>query len=316
MNFGLMLKIGGSPALVAVLAGGVASITGLVAVACLRKAGRHAAFALGLVTLLLVAVSAGAGIFGTARGRAQTDAAIESPGLTGRERDALQDRGYAEAVSSSRLALAASIFPLLMGAAAAIVGALGRPGRARLATACATTFVAVGAIVGATSSALSAVYPFDESAARHAKGRHAATSASELAVASAEAGVETAPVATVAVPASTSTALGPAGPRITAAEASISSTTLTDATTVVAKNKWRFRGCYNKALASDPDAGGTVTVAVTVNEDGKVTSAKGSGGSPATLATCIAGSFYSMMFAAPSGGSGSVSVTVVLAAKR
>jgi hypothetical protein len=88
------------------------------------------------------------------------------------------------------------------------------------------------------------------------------------------------------------------------------------AAAVVSKNKWRFRACYNAALRVDPDAGGAVAVTVTINAEGKVTAASGSGGSPSSLASCVAGSFYQMTFSAPDGGPATFNVKAVFAAKR
>ena len=109
---------------------------------------------------------------------------------------------------------------------------------------------------------------------------------------------------------------GPMLPTITSCEPTATSATVPDASAVVAKNKWRFRGCYAKTLARDPSAGGTVTVSVAVNAKGKVTSSSPISGAPASLAACIAGSFYSMSFDPPPSGSGTITVAVTLTAKR
>ncbi len=85
---------------------------------------------------------------------------------------------------------------------------------------------------------------------------------------------------------------------------------------VVRQNKWRFRACYQAALRVDPDAGGAVSVTATINAEGKVIAARGSGGSPTTLASCIAGSFYQMTFPAPDGGSATLTVNAVFAARK
>jgi hypothetical protein len=109
---------------------------------------------------------------------------------------------------------------------------------------------------------------------------------------------------------------GPKVPTITQSEATTSAPNVPGADAVVAKNKWRFRGCYNKALQADPDAGGAVSVTVTINAEGKVTSASGSGGNPPSLGTCVAGTFYSMTFPAPDGGSATFTVKASFAAKK
>jgi TPR repeat protein len=82
---------------------------------------------------------------------------------------------------------------------------------------------------------------------------------------------------------------------------------------VVAKNKWRFRACALKAYEVDANAGGKLRVTVSIGADGRVSGASGSGGTPASLATCVAGTFHSMSFPAPDGGSATFSVTVTLA---
>jgi outer membrane biosynthesis protein TonB len=81
---------------------------------------------------------------------------------------------------------------------------------------------------------------------------------------------------------------------------------------VLAKNRWRMRACAKKAADLDPSSGGTVKVVAKVDAEGKVTSVTATGGSPAALTSCIQGSFYSMVFAAPDRADASVAVTVVI----
>lgn len=87
---------------------------------------------------------------------------------------------------------------------------------------------------------------------------------------------------------------------------------------VVAKNKWRFRVCYNTALRHDPDAGGTATVKVSIDAQGKVTAATASerGICPVWLGACVANTFYSMKFPVPDGGQATFTVNAVFAAKK
>jgi len=107
----------------------------------------------------------------------------------------------------------------------------------------------------------------------------------------------------------------PTGEASTGAAAGASN--VKDADSVIARNRWRFKACYNKALASDPNAGGTVKVTVRVGEGGEVISAsQASSDAPAGLASCIVSSFQSMKFAAPDGGSATFTVPVVLSAKK
>jgi hypothetical protein len=81
---------------------------------------------------------------------------------------------------------------------------------------------------------------------------------------------------------------------------------------VVAKNRWRFRACANKAVALDPTAGGTVKAVAKVDAEGKVIGVTATGGSPAALTSCIQGAFYSMVFAAPDRADASVVVAVTI----
>ncbi|MBS2019890.1 MAG: AgmX/PglI C-terminal domain-containing protein [Deltaproteobacteria bacterium] len=107
----------------------------------------------------------------------------------------------------------------------------------------------------------------------------------------------------------------PVGEAATGAAAGASN--VKDADSVIARNKWRFKACYQKALATDPNAGGTVKITVKVGEGGEVTSASiASNDTSSTLAACIQSSFMSMKFAEPDGGSATFTVPVVLSAKK
>ena len=90
-----------------------------------------------------------------------------------------------------------------------------------------------------------------------------------------------------------------------------------DADSVIARNRWRFKACYNKALASDPSAGGTVKVTVRVGQGGEVSSASvASSDAPGGLTQCIVSAFSGMHFAEPDGGTATFTVPVVLSAKK
>ncbi|MBK7399432.1 MAG: AgmX/PglI C-terminal domain-containing protein [Myxococcales bacterium] len=107
----------------------------------------------------------------------------------------------------------------------------------------------------------------------------------------------------------------PVGEAATGAAAGASN--VKDADSVIARNKWRFKACYQKALASDPNAGGTVKITVKVGEGGEVTSASiASNDASSALGACIQSSFMSMKFAEPDGGSATFTVPVVLSAKK
>ncbi|MBI2391152.1 MAG: energy transducer TonB [Deltaproteobacteria bacterium] len=114
----------------------------------------------------------------------------------------------------------------------------------------------------------------------------------------------------------TSTAVkAPSGEASTGAAAGASN--VKDADSVIARNRWRFKACYNKALASDASAGGTVKVTVKVGEGGEVVNAGvASSDAPSGLTQCIVSSFRSMKFSPPDGGSATFTVPVVLSAKK
>ena len=93
--------------------------------------------------------------------------------------------------------------------------------------------------------------------------------------------------------------------------------TVKDAGAVVSRNRWRFKACYDKALAIDPSDGGKVSVVAVVDSDGNVTSTKASSttASPG-LTSCIVSAFSSMKFSPPEGGStATIDVPVVLSKK-
>jgi TonB family protein len=69
---------------------------------------------------------------------------------------------------------------------------------------------------------------------------------------------------------------------------------------VVARNRWRFKSCYQRALAADPKAAGEVVLWVEVDEDGtvgKVTTARAT--VTATLEECVAAAARAMTFDPP-----------------
>jgi hypothetical protein len=58
---------------------------------------------------------------------------------------------------------------------------------------------------------------------------------------------------------------------------------------VIAANRFRFRSCYQKALADDPNAGGTVNVECwEKHRDGKIVP-RCSGAAPESLNKCVCG---------------------------
>jgi len=105
----------------------------------------------------------------------------------------------------------------------------------------------------------------------------------------------------------------PEVPEVPTVEPPAAPPTGSDASAVVARNRWRFRACFTKALATDPAAGGKVEVSVTLDADGNVSDAKASSTTCSTdLTACVVDSFKMMKFAAPEGGSGTLSIPIVL----
>ncbi|MGZ3420410.1 MAG: AgmX/PglI C-terminal domain-containing protein [Polyangiales bacterium] len=90
-----------------------------------------------------------------------------------------------------------------------------------------------------------------------------------------------------------------------------------DVDSVIARNRWRFKACLDKALAIDPTAGGTVKVSVRVGEGGEVTSASSaSSDAPSGLTSCIVSAFNAMKFSPPDGGSAQFTAPVVLTSSK
>jgi hypothetical protein len=76
-----------------------------------------------------------------------------------------------------------------------------------------------------------------------------------------------------------------------------------DAATVIARNRWRFKGCYTAAFALDANAGGTVKVSVALDASGKASpSIVSSDARPPALGDCVAESFLFMRFSPPAAG--------------
>jgi hypothetical protein len=94
------------------------------------------------------------------------------------------------------------------------------------------------------------------------------------------------------------------------------SSNVPDADSVIAKNRWRFKGCYDRVVVVDPNAAGTVRVTVRIGEGGEVTSATTSGDAPAALSECVQKAFTAMKFAPPEGGSAQIAVPIVFALKK
>jgi hypothetical protein len=82
-----------------------------------------------------------------------------------------------------------------------------------------------------------------------------------------------------------------------------------DADSVIARNRWRFKACYDKA--EDPQAQGAVNVAFELGEGGEVvkSSAKAANAALSDVATCIADHGTKMKFAPPDGGQAKLTFT-------
>ncbi len=119
-------------------------------------------------------------------------------------------------------------------------------------------------------------------------------------------------------------AYGIAPPTVTmkgpTAEASVGAATVsgmvTNADSVIARNRWRFKACYGKALMSDPTAEGKVTLRLTVDDSGAVTKTQVvSTTLSSALASCVAAAPNGFLFETK-GGSSTVTFTVVLSPKK
>jgi outer membrane biosynthesis protein TonB len=89
-----------------------------------------------------------------------------------------------------------------------------------------------------------------------------------------------------------------------------------DVDSVIARNRWRFKACYDKELAKDANAAGTVRVTVRVGEGGEVTSASAGGDAPSGLTECVRLAFTQMKFSSPDGGSAQFTAPVVLSTAK
>ena len=70
-----------------------------------------------------------------------------------------------------------------------------------------------------------------------------------------------------------------------------------DADAVIAKNRWRFKSCYQKELKVDPGSAGSVSLTLSVDDKGVVTSASaGASTLSSSLSGCIAAATRSMVF--------------------
>lgn len=86
---------------------------------------------------------------------------------------------------------------------------------------------------------------------------------------------------------------------------------------VISRNRFRLKLCYQRGLDEDPQAGGTVQLAVTIGPGGVAdVSVHCANIRPPSLATCVISAYKSMTFQDPMGGSAAFVVPNVFSAKK
>lgn len=109
----------------------------------------------------------------------------------------------------------------------------------------------------------------------------------------------------------TSTAVeGPKGS--VSASTQVAAGSVSDASRVVAGMTAGFRRCYNQALEQNPDASGSIRLAIKVGPGGEVSSvtATPSGNLPPSVVTCVQARAKAAQFSPPEGGSAVINVPV------
>jgi hypothetical protein len=94
--------------------------------------------------------------------------------------------------------------------------------------------------------------------------------------------------------------------------AAVSGGTVSNASRVVAGMRAGFRACYQRGLAENPDAAGSIRLTIRVGAGGEVAgvSASQSGSLPASVVSCVQARAQAAQFDAPEGGSAVVAVPV------
>ena len=104
------------------------------------------------------------------------------------------------------------------------------------------------------------------------------------------------------------------GPRGSASVggAAVSGGTVSNAARVVAGMRAGFRACYNRGLAENPDAQGSIRLSIRVGPGGEVAgvSAAASGNLPGSVVSCVQARASAAQFAPPEGGSAVIVVPV------
>jgi outer membrane biosynthesis protein TonB len=94
--------------------------------------------------------------------------------------------------------------------------------------------------------------------------------------------------------------------------AAVSGGTVSNASRVVAGMRAGFRACYQRGLAENPDAAGSIRLTIRVGAGGEVAgvSASQSGSLPASVVSCVQARAQAAQFDAPDGGSAVIAVPV------
>jgi hypothetical protein len=92
---------------------------------------------------------------------------------------------------------------------------------------------------------------------------------------------------------------------------------IVDADSVLARNRWRFKVCYGKALGADHSLAGTIKVSFVVGQAGEVTSATlASNTFPSALGACVRDAFHALKFPVPTTSPVTLTVAIMLATKK
>jgi len=132
-------------------------------------------------------------------------------------------------------------------------------------------------------------------------------------------GPPTEPVARSAAPATTApeAAAPPAMPSASAGDSASPSGTLPreEIRRIIQQDRHRFRACYERGLAADPNLAGRVKVRFVIRADGSVADVTDDGSDlpNRTVALCVLRAFESMRFPSPEGGSVTVVYPLVFA---
>jgi hypothetical protein len=100
--------------------------------------------------------------------------------------------------------------------------------------------------------------------------------------------------------------------------AAVSGGTVSNASRVVAGMRAGFRACYQRGLAENPDAAGSIKLTIRVGPGGEVAgvSASQSGSLPASVVSCVQARAQAAQFDPPEGGSGAVIAVPVTFVKQ